>query len=451
MQKTTSKLLRATALLSASNPDAVERCGSAERFGVFVQAVPLVLTPLCGFVGAAYAVHDILSARSQATSLAAPLRVLLPAAAGLVYAFILFAIDWMMVRSLDGQLTGKSKAAVIAPRLLLAAFSALLISVPLKAVIFEDEIRKFLLDEKMGKKAAATAGSAEQLAATKEPLAAATANVARISERLRGTPDAPEFLEAKAAIASLEPALEGVTRRLLALQQSAELLERQLPSLDPVSPEYAALESRIAAARAAWNDRKAERASLASRLSAAHAQARRAEQEWRDGLRGELGLAEKERSDYSRTYQDLLRADQAERGRVSAELDAAYGQTGFVGKVVALTSLASQSRPNALLMLGVFSIFLLIDAAPALTKILSKRHEYQSALAAVSLERTDYINQVSNSRAALHARVVAVKTKAAEQSLENLETQLDSLGSALGPMKAHEIGREARAVLEDLR
>ena len=444
MKKTTSKLLRAAALLSASNADAVERCGSDEKLGVFVQAIPLVLTPLCGFVGAAYAVHDILAARSQATSLAAPLLVLLPAAAGIVYAFILFAIDWMMVRSLDGQLTGKSKVAVIAPRLLLAAFSALLISVPLKAVIFEDEIRKFLLDEKLGKKATATAGSSEQLAATKEPLAAATANVARISERLRGTPDAPEVLEAKAAIASLEPALEGVTRRLLALQQSAELLERQLRTIDPVAPEYAALEARIAAARAAWNDRRAERASLASRLSAAHAQARRAEQEWRDGLRGELGAAEKERSDYSRTYQDLLRADQAERG-------AAYGQTGFVGKVVALTSLASQSRPNALLMLGVFSIFLLIDAAPALTKLLSKRHEYQTALAAVSLEKTDYINRVSLSRANLHARVVAVKTKAAEQSLENLEAQLDNLGSALGPIRAHEIGREARAVLEDLK
>jgi len=161
VKKTTSKLLRAAALLSASNPDAVERCGSDEKLGVFVQAIPLVLTPLCGFVGAAYAVHDILAARSQATSLAAPLLVLLPVAAGLVYAFIFFAIDWMMVRSLDGQLTGKSKAAVIAPRLLLAAFSALLISVPVTFAVFEKGIRSDSLD--------GGAGVATNLVAAVEP------------------------------------------------------------------------------------------------------------------------------------------------------------------------------------------------------------------------------------------------------------------------------------------
>ena len=150
MKKTTSQLLRAAALLSASNPDAVERSGSDEKVRVFVQAILLVLTPLLGIVGAAYAVHDILAAQSQAASVPAPLLVLLPAAAGLVFAFVLFAIDWMIVRFLDGARSVMNRAAVIAPRLLLAAFSALLISVPVMTGVFEEEVRKALIDGAAG-------------------------------------------------------------------------------------------------------------------------------------------------------------------------------------------------------------------------------------------------------------------------------------------------------------
>ena len=146
MKKTTSKLLRVAALLSATNPDAVERCGSDEKLGVFVQAIPLVLAPVLGFVGATYAVYDILAARSQAASSAAPLLALLPVAAGLVFAFIFFAIDWMIVRDLEGARSVMSKAAVIVPGLLVAAFSAVLISVPVAAALFEDDLRMFVDD-----------------------------------------------------------------------------------------------------------------------------------------------------------------------------------------------------------------------------------------------------------------------------------------------------------------
>ncbi len=451
MNKTSNKLQRFVALLSASDPDAVDRCGAQEKFGVWIQAIPLVLTPLFGFAGAAYAVHDMLVARPRGEALPAPALLLVPLVAGLFWGTLLFALDWMIVRSLDGSVSGRRKVAIVLPRLLLAAFAAYLVAVPVKAFLFQDEIRKFLLDEKLGKKAVAVSGSSEQLAAGKEPLVATTSAVERLSERLRGTPDAPEYLAAKAAVANLEPALDGVTRRVLALRQGAELLERQLTGLDPVSPEHAALEGRIAAARAAWSDRRAERASLAARLSSAHAQARRAEEDWRSSLRTELTAAENERGEYSRTFQELLRADQAERSRVTAELDATYEQTGFVGKIVALYRLSSQSRPHALLMLGVYALFLLIDLAPALVKLTSKRDEYDSASGATGMEKRDRINRNSNHRASLHARVADLQTRAAEQTLANIETELDKLGPDLGPVKAVQLANDARKALDVLR
>ncbi len=51
-------------LLSASDPEAIERCGTRSRFGVWMQVIPLVVTPIFGFLGATFAAFDVMSATS---------------------------------------------------------------------------------------------------------------------------------------------------------------------------------------------------------------------------------------------------------------------------------------------------------------------------------------------------------------------------------------------------
>lgn len=146
MKKTMRMLVaRAAALLGPGSPDAADDREPEERYGDLAQATALVFAPLCALAGMAYAVHDILAASSPAPGLPTAVLVLPSLAAGLALASFLFAVDRKLVRFLVGGRSVMSRAAVVVPRLLLAAGTAFVISVPLTVTMFEERIGKVLI------------------------------------------------------------------------------------------------------------------------------------------------------------------------------------------------------------------------------------------------------------------------------------------------------------------
>lgn len=321
----------------------IERCSFHERYRCATIGGTVLFTSIFALLASFYAFYTIFR------------NPYLSALLAFLWALMIFNLDRYIVSSLVKTRNGTFNTLIVLPRLFLALAIAVTIAVPLELLLFEEEIEAYLVNQQLNRLEEMESNASDLLDKARE---ARDKRVKELQDSISSTRQ-----QIATDIATIQAPVEQAKATADHLEKNAicELNGLCGSGRQGNGPLYREINRKFEDASRLHQDllEKALKQTESLRTELSNFVSQRAE---------EIKKAEKE-------YQDTVTQINESLDNTRSEISA-HSSRSFLARVEALFSLSRKQESLAWVILSISSLFLFVESAPALIKLLTPRAEY---------------------------------------------------------------------------